>query len=409
MKHIRYRHSDRFTVVGNHLSQHDSLSLTAIGLGVHIQSLPDGSEIGIKALAKKFVEGEVAIAASLRELEAHGYLSRTRERTSAGRWMTRTLAYDIPEDLRQSRPSPRVPEQRRTPQRQQQAPPPQRQSQERKLTPAPGLPPAAAPMPPPVPVAVPVPPPVAAPAPAPAPVSEPAPAPVLASEPTPAPEPTFVPATAPVPAPEPAPQPLPSPAPAPVAAPEADSQSPAALLAAALAAPLPPRPVLPVQSGPVQSAPVQPSPPAPATPTVTAPAPAPSTTVPRLPEPDHPYLARHRTAAEILAGLRRHDPRLMLSERDITRLTSAVSTWLERGVEPAAVQHALTSRLPADPINSPAALLAHRLTTQLPPPLPAVADTSSALPAPLQNCDNCDHAFRSPTPGNCPACEPVAA
>ena len=38
---VRHRHAARFTVVGNHLAQHPDLSAVAIGLGVHILSLPD--------------------------------------------------------------------------------------------------------------------------------------------------------------------------------------------------------------------------------------------------------------------------------------------------------------------------------------------------------------------------------
>ncbi|MFI5663978.1 hypothetical protein [Streptomyces sp. NPDC051684] len=79
-----------FTVVGHHLAQHADLSLIAIGLATHIQSLPDGAKVGIKDLARKFPEGEVRIAAGLRELEAHGYLERIKERLPSGRIVTRT-------------------------------------------------------------------------------------------------------------------------------------------------------------------------------------------------------------------------------------------------------------------------------------------------------------------------------
>jgi hypothetical protein len=94
--HVRTRHRDRFTVVGNHLAQHRALTLTAIGLAVHIQSLPDGARVDIKSLAERFPEGETRIASALRELEAHGYLSRTRRRLPGGRIVTRTVAYDRP-------------------------------------------------------------------------------------------------------------------------------------------------------------------------------------------------------------------------------------------------------------------------------------------------------------------------
>lgn len=94
--HVAERHPEQFTVVGNHLAQHPEMSLTAIGLATHIQSLPEGTPVGIKALAAKFPEGETKIAAALRELEAHGYLARIKERTSTGRIVTRTISYNQP-------------------------------------------------------------------------------------------------------------------------------------------------------------------------------------------------------------------------------------------------------------------------------------------------------------------------
>ncbi|GHJ19583.1 hypothetical protein [Streptomyces albus] len=55
---LRHRHRERFTVVGNHLAQHRELSLLAIGLAVHIQSVPDGTRVDIKSLSARFPEGE---------------------------------------------------------------------------------------------------------------------------------------------------------------------------------------------------------------------------------------------------------------------------------------------------------------------------------------------------------------
>ena len=50
--------ADRFTVVGNHLAQHRELTLTAIGLAVHIQSLPEGARVDIKTLAAHFPDSQ---------------------------------------------------------------------------------------------------------------------------------------------------------------------------------------------------------------------------------------------------------------------------------------------------------------------------------------------------------------
>ncbi|MEU4180540.1 hypothetical protein [Streptomyces sp. NPDC026589] len=101
--HVAIPHASRFTIVGNHLAQHAELTLTAIGIGVHIQSLPAGSPVGIKALAARFTEGETTIAAALRELETHGYLRRTRTRLTNGRMITRTVFCNQPGALLRGR------------------------------------------------------------------------------------------------------------------------------------------------------------------------------------------------------------------------------------------------------------------------------------------------------------------
>ncbi|MBD9701710.1 hypothetical protein [Streptomyces caniscabiei] len=41
-------------MIGNHLAQHPELSAPAIGLAVHIQSLPTGARADIKTLADRF-------------------------------------------------------------------------------------------------------------------------------------------------------------------------------------------------------------------------------------------------------------------------------------------------------------------------------------------------------------------
>ncbi|MEU4260966.1 helix-turn-helix domain-containing protein [Streptomyces argenteolus] len=94
--HRNVRHTAGFTVIGNHLAQHRGLSLVAVGLAVHIQSLPAGARIGIKRLAERFPESETRIAAALRELEAAGYLHRSRVRLADGRIVTHTVSYNQP-------------------------------------------------------------------------------------------------------------------------------------------------------------------------------------------------------------------------------------------------------------------------------------------------------------------------
>ncbi|MFI5475262.1 helix-turn-helix domain-containing protein [Streptomyces cacaoi] len=94
--HVRAYQSSRYTIIGNHLAQHRALSLVAIGLAVHILSLPQGAPVDIRSLADRFPEGRDRIAFGLRELEAHGYLERVRERADGGRFVTRTYAHNAP-------------------------------------------------------------------------------------------------------------------------------------------------------------------------------------------------------------------------------------------------------------------------------------------------------------------------
>ncbi|MFR0358047.1 helix-turn-helix domain-containing protein [Streptomyces sediminimaris] len=132
--------------------------------------------------------------------------------------------------------------------------------------------------------------------------------------------------------------------------------------------------------------------------------------LPAVPQPVCTVPAPLQQATDLLSDLRRHDPRLLLSACDIAHLAPGVAAWLERDVTPAAVRHALTADLPPEGPRRPAALLAHRLAAQLPPlpPLraPAVPPT---VRHPFQNCDGCDRAFRSPTPGRCHDCRTSVA
>ncbi|MFE2390746.1 helix-turn-helix domain-containing protein [Streptomyces althioticus] len=256
--HENTRHTEHFVVIGNHLTQHKELSLLAIGLGCHIQSLPTGAPADIKSLASRFKEGTTRIAAALRELETHGYLRRERVRTATGRIVTRTISCNQPGHRR--RP--------------------------------------------------------------------------------------------------------------------ADTDCPA-----------PPR-------------------------TAHRPEPRPRKALPAVPQPTQAAaVALHQQATDLLTALRRHDPRLLLSATDTEHLAPGVIAWLEREVTPTTVRHALTADLPANALRRPAALLAHRLTAQLPPPPPYRAP---AAPPPVRHalrpCDGCDRAFRAPqTETHCRDCRTAAA
>lgn len=250
--HDNARHTEKFTVIGNHLAQHPELSLLAIGLATYIQSVRQGTAVDIKTLADRFPEGPTRIAAALRELEAHGYLSRTRKRTPTGQVVTRTVSCNRP-----GHRTGTLTESSGTPTRR----------------PAPDKP--------------------------------------------------------------------------------------------------PPRRLLPA-----------------------------------VPQPGYSSPALLQTAVDVLAGLRRRDPRLLLSATDAEHLAPGVAAWLERDIVPTAVRHALTENLPNEPLIRPAAFLAHRLTAQL-PPLPPPRPPAPRAPEPVhpfQPCDGCNRVFRAPAPGRCRDC-----
>ncbi|WP_406184177.1 helix-turn-helix domain-containing protein [Streptomyces sp. NBC_01006] len=126
----------------------------------------------------------------------------------------------------------------------------------------------------------------------------------------------------------------------------------------------------------------------------------------RITDPEPTPQPVHPGAADLLANLRRYDPRLLLAERDVQRLAPGVSAWLDRGADPEAIGLALTTNLP-EPLRSPASVLAYRLKALLPPHLPqAPAPSPIRRPDPFQTCDGCDRAFRSPHPGRCRDCPP---
>jgi hypothetical protein len=282
--HENTRHTTRFTVIGNHLAQHPELSLVAIALAVHIQSLPSNASVDIKTLAERFPEGRNRIAAGLRELEAHGYLRRVRERTPTGRIVTRTISCNQPKAPRHRRPAQ-------------------------------------------------------------------APVPVVSTDVG------------------------------------LNRNTPGECVAPADAATAEHTP----RRKPGELRRKHPLPP--------------------VPQPAYPSPALLQTATDLLVGLHHQDPRLLLSACDTAHLAPGVAAWLQRDVSPTAVRHALTTDLPSEALRRPAALLAHRLTAQLPPPPPFRAPAEAPpVRHPLRNCDGCDRSIRAPEPGAlCRDCRSTAS
>ncbi|WP_319023111.1 hypothetical protein [Streptomyces phaeolivaceus] len=111
-------------------------------------------------------------------------------------------------------------------------------------------------------------------------------------------------------------------------------------------------------------------------------------------------------AIAVLAGLRRVDPRLVLSEREAARLAPAVTRWLTAGLLPTHITDHLTTRLPDHLLVRPAGILAYRLKES---PLTSAATGSTEPPSrpavlTMRNCDGCDRGFRSSGHSRCRDC-----
>ncbi|MDX3356388.1 hypothetical protein PV703_24380 [Streptomyces sp. ME01-24h] len=116
-------------------------------------------------------------------------------------------------------------------------------------------------------------------------------------------------------------------------------------------------------------------------------------------------------AIAVLTALRLEDPRLLLSERDVTRLAPAVEDWLRRGINPKTIAATLSTDLPGPILRRPAGLIAYRLHHLKPieaAPLPAPSAQRPHV-LPMQNCDACDRAHRAEHPGPCRDCATTTA
>ncbi|MBB0243854.1 hypothetical protein FNQ90_06975 [Streptomyces alkaliphilus] len=401
LMHLRAKFTRNFTILPNFLLRRRG-SAVVLGVAAYLFSLPEGTPMSIERLCRHFTEGRVRISRALRELEADGYLERRLYRLADGTVRTRFILHHLPEAARRFAEAGR------------------------------DTAPVDEPAPEPVPAA--------------APAARPAPAPV------PRPVAEAVPASVTCPAPEPIGVPTPRVGSAPVEASVLPAVPAARVAPVAMPAPVKvpaprtvPAPVLPVaelapdrvpvgDSGPTPKAvgdrrpasePVVTCPPR-VSPTGETPAPRPEaecrepavpvppaaaptrweTTGAPAPAPTRPV---SRAARAVLDSLTAHDPRLLLSERELHDLAPDVDTWLERGVPGVEVARALTTNLPRPLTHRPARLLAHRLTAFLPAHrLSRTAPTASlppGAPPPWRTCSRCDRvAFRSAVHTLCAGC-----
>ncbi|MEU7148469.1 helix-turn-helix domain-containing protein [Streptomyces sp. NPDC045456] len=86
-------------VVPNQAARHKKLSLTARGLLLTLLSLPDDTKVTVDTVTDGVEEGRRAVSKAFQQLEAAGYLRRSRHQNAeTGLWCTETHVSDLPID-----------------------------------------------------------------------------------------------------------------------------------------------------------------------------------------------------------------------------------------------------------------------------------------------------------------------
>lgn len=84
---VRRRHAGNFTQIPNSLIRNEHLSLKALGVIVHLLSLPPGYRISLEGLCAARKEGETAMRTAIQQLERLNYMRIVRERSASGRFI----------------------------------------------------------------------------------------------------------------------------------------------------------------------------------------------------------------------------------------------------------------------------------------------------------------------------------
>lgn len=94
---VRRRHAGNFTQIPNSLIRNDHLSLKALGVIVHLLSLPPGYRISLEGLCAVRKEGETAMRTAIKQLESLNYMRIVRDRSASGQFIqSRWIVSDEP-------------------------------------------------------------------------------------------------------------------------------------------------------------------------------------------------------------------------------------------------------------------------------------------------------------------------
>lgn len=93
------RPADNFAQIHNEALADGRLSFKARGILAFLLSRPPGWKTSAERLAKSGIDGERAVKSGLKELEAAGYLKRTRTHGPDGLWIHNQIITDQPETI----------------------------------------------------------------------------------------------------------------------------------------------------------------------------------------------------------------------------------------------------------------------------------------------------------------------
>mgnify|MGYP000541174103 CR=1 FL=1 len=94
---VRRRHAGNFTQIPNSLIRNEHLSLKALGVIVHLLSLPPGYRISLEGLCAARKEGETAMRTAIKQLESLNYMRIVRDRSASGQFIqSRWIVSDEP-------------------------------------------------------------------------------------------------------------------------------------------------------------------------------------------------------------------------------------------------------------------------------------------------------------------------
>lgn len=94
---VRRRHAGNFSQIPNSLIRNEHLSLKALGVIVHLLSLPPGYRISLEGLCAVRKEGETAMRTAIKQLENLNYMRIVRDRSASGQFIqSRWIVSDEP-------------------------------------------------------------------------------------------------------------------------------------------------------------------------------------------------------------------------------------------------------------------------------------------------------------------------